>query len=315
MARAGPGGRRRRTERGRLGVHRRAGGVSRRPWGSLNLGGHVGDDPADVETNRARVAAAVGVPRERLLFMNQCHGADVHVVHDPGPARRRRSTPSSPPTADLALAVLVADCTPVLLADPAAGVVAAAHAGRPGMTSGIVARTVAVMRGLGATSITAAVGPSVCGRCYEVPPQMREEAAAVSAVSAAVSWTGTPAVDVAAGVVDQLHALDVAVRWVRDAPASHPTCTPTGGTGRQVAPRASYACCPAGATGERRRPAGAPAGAGQPARAGRGPHPRRLRRRGTGPRRRHARGGDQVLPRRRPRAAGRPRRRRRGGEP
>jgi polyphenol oxidase len=189
-------------------------GVSRRPWSQLNLGGHVGDDPTDVETNRARVAAAVGVPRERLLFMNQCHGADVHVVQDawtgPAPAVDALVTTN----ADLALAVLVADCTPVLLADPAAGVAAAAHAGRPGMTSGIVGRTVAAMRRLGATSITAAVGPSVCGRCYEVPPQMREEAAAVSPVAAAVSWTGTPAIDVAAGVVDQLRALDVAVRWV-----------------------------------------------------------------------------------------------------
>ena len=59
------------------------GGVSTGSFSGLNLGGHVGDDPADVETNRGRVAEAVGLPRERLLFMNQCHGADVHVVDGP----------------------------------------------------------------------------------------------------------------------------------------------------------------------------------------------------------------------------------------
>jgi hypothetical protein len=156
----------------------------------------------------------VHVPRERLLFMNQCHGADVHVVEGPwaGPAPAVDALVTTNP--DLALAVLVADCTPVLLADAAAGVAAAVHAGRPGMTSGIVGRALAVMRDLGATTITAAVGPSVCGRCYEVPEAMRLDAARVSAVSATVSWTGTPAVDVAAGVVEQLRSRDVAVRWM-----------------------------------------------------------------------------------------------------
>jgi polyphenol oxidase len=189
-------------------------GVSRRPWGALNLGGHVGDDPADVENNRARVAAAMGVPRERLLFMNQCHGVDVHVVDGPwsGPAASVDALVTT--RRDLALAVLVADCTPVLLADPAAGVVAAVHAGRPGMLAGIVGRTLAVMRELGATTVSAAVGPSVCGRCYEVPPEMRADAATVSPVSTTVSWAGTPAIDVAGGVVDQLRSYDVPVRWV-----------------------------------------------------------------------------------------------------
>lgn len=190
------------------------GGVSTGSFSGLNLGGHVGDDPADVEANRGRVAEAVGLPRERLLFMNQCHGADVHVVDGPwsGPAPCVDALVTT--RRDLALAVLVADCTPVLLADPAAGVVAAVHAGRPGMLAGIVGRTLAVMRGLGATTVSAAVGPSVCGRCYEVPPEMRADAARVSPVSATVSWTGTPAIDIAGAVVDQLQSYDVQVRWV-----------------------------------------------------------------------------------------------------
>ena len=193
----------------------RDGGVSLDAFGSLNLGGHVGDDPVAVETNRTRVAGAVGVQRDRLLFLEQCHGNEVLVVDGPWGA-------GGPPPADgvvtttrgLALAALVADCTPVLLADPEAGVVGAVHAGRPGMTSRIVDVAVGRMRDLGASRIRAVVGPSVCGRCYEVPLEMRAAAAAVVPESAAVSWQGTPAIDVAGGVVAQLAANDVAVQWI-----------------------------------------------------------------------------------------------------
>lgn len=193
----------------------REGGVSGAGFGSLNLGGHVGDDPEAVEENRARVAKAVGVQRDHLLFMQQCHGGDVVVVD-------REWDAQGPPAADgivtatpgLALAVLVADCTPVLLADPAVGVVGAVHAGRPGMMSRIVDTAVQQMRGLGAREISAVVGPSVCGRCYEVPAELRDAAAKVTPESSARSWSGTPAIDVATGVVAQLAAADVAVQWV-----------------------------------------------------------------------------------------------------
>ena len=114
---------------------------------------------------------------------------------------------------EVALAVLVADCVPVLLSGTG-GVVAAVHAGRPGLVAGVVPAALATMRDLGAGEVDAVVGPSVCGRCYEVPAEMRDTAAAVSPVSATVSWTGTTAVDVAAGVVAQLVAGGVAVRWV-----------------------------------------------------------------------------------------------------
>lgn len=193
----------------------RAGGSSVGDFGTLNLGGHVGDDPGAVETNRAAVAEAVGVDREHLLFMQQCHGSDVTVVDGPW-------SPSGPPPADgvvtatpgVALAVLVADCTPVLLADVERGVVGAVHAGRPGMTTGIVGVAVARMRELGAHDLTAVVGPSICARCYEVPEELRAVAAAVAPESSARSWTGTPAIDVAAGVVAQLAANEVAVQWI-----------------------------------------------------------------------------------------------------
>lgn len=190
------------------------GGSSVGDFATLNLGGQVGDDPVAVESNRTLVAGAFGVQRDHLLFMAQCHGSDLAVVDGPWQGEPPAVDGLVTTSTDLALAVLVADCTPVLLVDRAAGVAAAVHAGRPGMMAGVVGRAVDAMRDLGARSITAVVGPSVCGRCYEVPETMRTQAAGVSPVAAAVSWHGTPSVDVAAGVVDQLRARSVAVQWV-----------------------------------------------------------------------------------------------------
>ncbi|PRY56070.1 hypothetical protein BCF74_12017 [Knoellia remsis] len=198
----------------RRGFTDRFGGVSEEPYAGLNLGGHVGDTAEAVGENRIRVARELGVGLERLVFMDQCHGADVAVVTEkPDGQLVVDGVVTAEP--GLALGVLVADCTPVLLADEAAGVIGAVHAGRPGMTKGVVPQAISVMRDLGATRISAAVGPSVCGRCYEVPAQMRDEAAAVAPESVTVSWTGTPAIDVAAGVVAQLRAHGVDdVEWV-----------------------------------------------------------------------------------------------------
>lgn len=198
----------------RFAVTDRSGGVSEPPFDELNLGGHVGDDPARVRENRERLAAALGQPAGRMLFMNQVHGAGVAVVDQPWPA--------DPPEVDavvtrargLVLAVLVADCVPVLLADPDAGMVAVAHAGRPGLVAGVVPAAVSVMRGLGAERIAARIGPSVCGRCYEVPAQMRDQVAAVVPAARATTRQGTPAVDVAAGVEAQLRAAGVATARV-----------------------------------------------------------------------------------------------------
>ncbi|MGX1269411.1 peptidoglycan editing factor PgeF [Streptomyces phaeoluteigriseus] len=192
----------------------RWGGVSAAPYEELNLGGAVGDDPEAVRTNRESAAGSLGLEAGRVVWMNQVHGADVAVVDGPWGARV-----SPVPEVDaivtrergLALAVLTADCTPVLLADPVAGVVGAAHAGRPGMVAGIVPAAVRAMVGLGAepSRIVARTGPAVCGRCYEVPEAMRAEVAAVEpAAHAETSW-GTPAVDVTAGVHAQLDRLGV----------------------------------------------------------------------------------------------------------
>ncbi|MBT2441900.1 peptidoglycan editing factor PgeF [Streptomyces sp. ISL-36] len=194
----------------------RWGGVSAVPYEELNLGGAVGDDPEAVRTNRARAATALGLDPGRVVWMNQVHGSDVAVVDGPWPADRDIPSVDAIVTTrrGLALAVLTADCTPVLLADPVAGVVAAAHAGRPGMVAGVVPAAVKAMIELGAdpARISARTGPAVCGRCYEVPEAMRAEVAETEpAAWAETSW-GTPAVDVTAGVHAQLERLGVTDR-------------------------------------------------------------------------------------------------------
>ncbi|MFI0809882.1 peptidoglycan editing factor PgeF [Streptomyces echinatus] len=200
----------------------RWGGVSAAPYEELNLGGAVGDAPEAVRANRELAAKSLGLDPGLVVWMNQVHGADVAVVDEPWGG-------TAVPEADaivtarrgLALAVLTADCVPVLLADPVAGVAAAAHAGRPGMLKGVVPAAVRAMAELGADPerIVARTGPAVCGRCYEVPETMRAEAAAVEpAAHAETSW-GTPALDVSAGVHTQLDRLGVHDR------AQSPVCT------------------------------------------------------------------------------------------
>ena len=187
----------------------RSAGVSTGPYAGLNLGAHVADDPAAVARNRQLLQERLGRP---VAYMDQCHGAGVAVL-DAVPDQPPRCDAVVTTSAQIALAVLVADCVPVMLSG-SGGVVAAVHAGRPGLVAGVVPATLAVMRELGAGEVDAVVGPSVCGRCYEVPSSMRDGAAAVQPVSAAVSWTGTPAIDVAAGVVAQLREGGVGVRWL-----------------------------------------------------------------------------------------------------
>lgn len=189
-----------------------AGAVVDTAYGAFNLGAHVGDDPSAVAANRERLLEAFGV--RQIVYMNQVHGSDVAVVGGPWPGAPEPVDGLVTANPGVALAVMVADCVPVLLADPEAGVVGAAHAGRKGMTAGVVTATVERMRQLGAGSIQAAIGPSICGRCYEVPGAMRDEAAGVRPVSASVTWHGTPGIDVAAGVADELAAAGVEITWV-----------------------------------------------------------------------------------------------------
>ncbi|WP_441246560.1 peptidoglycan editing factor PgeF [Kitasatospora sp. McL0602] len=189
----------------------RWGGVSTLPYGELNLGGAVGDDPVAVRENRAIAARGLGLDPADVVWMHQVHGADVAVVTERQPVGEAPTVDAVVTDRPLVLAVLTADCTPVLLADPVARVIGAAHAGRPGLAAGVVPAVVRAMTELGAVParIVAATGPAVCGRCYEVPAELRAEVAErVPAAWAETSW-GTPALDVAAGVRAQLAAAGV----------------------------------------------------------------------------------------------------------
>jgi len=192
----------------------RAGGVSAPPFDTFNLGDHVGDDPAAVAANRKRLAAAIGLGADRVVWMNQVHGVRVEVVDGPQSAAvggRTGTDALVTSTPRLALAVVTADCVPVLLADARAGVVAAVHAGRVGARDGVVARAVEAMVAAGARApdISALLGPAVSGRNYEVPAAMADEVEAVLPGSRSSTSTGTPALDLRAGIACQLKALGV----------------------------------------------------------------------------------------------------------
>jgi len=153
----------------------RRGGVSAGLYSSLNCGYGSGDGPDNVRENRRRAAASFELAATELLTMHQIHSTDVLTVAD------RRWTSPGAPKADamvtdrpgLALGVLAADCAPVLLADPCAGVIGAAHAGWKGALAGIVDATIAAMERLGAQRerLQAAIGPCIGRESYEVGPE------------------------------------------------------------------------------------------------------------------------------------------------
>lgn len=189
----------------------RAGGVSGPPFDTFNLGDHVGDEPAAVAANRTRLAAAIGLKPQRVVWMNQVHGDRVEVVDGPRDGAVDNTDALVTNTARLALAVVTADCVPVLLADARAGVAAAVHAGRVGAQLGVVARTVQAMlaRGARAQDMSALLGPAVSGRNYEVPAAMADEVEAALPGSRTTTAAGTPGLDLRAGIARQLTDLGV----------------------------------------------------------------------------------------------------------
>ncbi|MDC4233086.1 polyphenol oxidase family protein [Actinomyces sp. B33] len=211
-----------------------------------NLGLHVGDDPEAVHRRRGAVRETIGAP---VAWMEQTHSTRVALLRpvdggleatvdgqgvrvgeraggEWGPIDAdglvvdARDWPSAP-----AVAVMTADCLPVLLAADRGGLVAAVHAGRRGLVGGILDRAVEILRELGATRIDALIGPSICAGCYEVPDAMRDEAAGVLPGAAARTTWGTASLDLVAAAVGRLTGLgcrvDADPRCTREDPLLH----------------------------------------------------------------------------------------------
>ncbi|HWC83722.1 MAG TPA: peptidoglycan editing factor PgeF [Pseudonocardiaceae bacterium] len=187
-------------------VTTRAGGRSVAPYDSFNLGAHVGDEPEAVEKNRSRLAGELGLSPDRVIWMEQVHGRTVTVVDGPRTEPVEATDVLVTAVPGLAVAVLVADCVPVLLADAEAGVVAAVHAGRVGARVGVLPAALATMAQAGAEigRVEALLGPAVCGECYEVPAAMQADVAAHLPGSASRTRSGTPGLDLRAGLWQQL---------------------------------------------------------------------------------------------------------------
>jgi YfiH family protein len=190
-------------------VTTRSGGQSRPPFDSFNLGDHVGDDPAAVAANRRRLATELGLTEDRLAWMEQVHGRTATIAGGDGwtPGTVAEATDALvTATPGMAVVALVADCVPVLLGDPEAGVVAAVHAGRIGARIGVIPAALEAMRTAGAEThrVEALLGPAICGDCYEVPKAMADDVEAHLPGSACRSRSGSPGLDLRAGVWRQL---------------------------------------------------------------------------------------------------------------
>ena len=173
----------------------RRGGVSAGPYASLNLGRLTADDGANVDANRERIAAAVGLPRERFAYGRQVHGATVRRAAEPPGAARPAAEEDGQAIAlaDVAALVFVADCLPVMLAGD--GAVAALHCGWRGLAAGIVAEGVAALRELGAAgALSAALGPGARGCCYEVGEEVHAAFAGVPGARAGERNLDLPAI-------------------------------------------------------------------------------------------------------------------------
>lgn len=193
-------------------VTTRAGGRSKPPFDSFNLGGGVGDDPVAVSANRRRLATELGLLPERLVWMEQVHGRHAEIVDGPRDSAVEATDAVVTTEPNLALVALCADCVPVLLADPEGGVVAAAHAGRVGARVGVLPAALAAMEKAGARldRVEVLLGPSVCGECYEVPAAMQADVEAHLPGSACETRQGTPGLDLRAGLWRQLADAGVA---------------------------------------------------------------------------------------------------------
>jgi YfiH family protein len=168
-------------------VTTRDGGGSTGPYASLNLGLHVGDDDAVVVANRRTVAQAMDADLADFVFADQVHGTGVQVVTDADRGRGTRSLADAVADTDalvtdipgLVLAIMVADCVPIVLFDPVRRVLSCVHAGWPGTVRDVAGRAVATMRQLGTdpADVVVGVGPSIAPDRYQVGRDVVEAAA------------------------------------------------------------------------------------------------------------------------------------------
>jgi hypothetical protein len=172
---------------------KRTGGVSHGAFASLNIGTHVGDVLSDVLQNRGIVAAKFGPTQ----YMNQVHGDRIALIEE---------VTDELPTADalvtgipgITLAVMVADCIPLLLKSNES--VAAVHVGRRGLVNEITRKTLSLMRDMGASQITAIIGPAICGSCYEVSEDIFNEVVALHPIAQSRTPSGTYALNLPAAL-------------------------------------------------------------------------------------------------------------------
>jgi len=174
------------------GIFTRRGGVSPAPWGSLNAGSLVGDQPERVAENLARACRALGRDSAGLHLVRQVHGCDVHVAAGGGAGTgiADRLQPEALPEADailtaspdVTLAMRFADCVPIVLYDPVSRAAGIAHAGWRGTLLNAAGKAVAVMNqafGADPHDVIAGIGPSICPAHYEIGPEVVRAAAAV----------------------------------------------------------------------------------------------------------------------------------------
>ncbi len=192
----------------RLVVTDRLGGVSRSPYDTLNLADHVGDAPAAVAVNRRLAAGVLGVGDVAVVKAE--HGARVRVVDGPGTAEPADVLITRAP--GLGMLALSADCVAGVLVDADLPALAVFHSGWRGVAADAVGAAVGALVGLGARPdrLTALLGPSICGACYEVSQAVQDEVAAAAPVARCSTRRGTPGVDIAAGVRWQLERSGVA---------------------------------------------------------------------------------------------------------
>ena len=198
-------------------------GSSLGAYESLNFGFHVGDEAAAVSANRALLGGT--------QFMNQVHGNEVveieHVLEQEPTCDALITR-----TKGVSLAVMVADCIPLLLISQEA--VAAVHVGRAGLVNKVAIKALHHMRALGAIQVHAILGPSICGKCYEVPLQMQQDVIADHPRALSTTHQGTPGLDLPAGLIADLTAegvsYEASVICTKEDPLyySHRRDNPTG---------------------------------------------------------------------------------------